>query len=176
MGYGIKLVIPQSSVEKGKQVKVEVKVFAPTKADIELPPDVEPVSCFYEIKTIGEFRQPIKLCFQHNVELTSQDDCKQLAFIRAKGPPPHKFEVVSFDKMYQEFKVNDNYGIINISDFSILAIVWRIIVKAVKQCSYIYAITVFVNQKEESCWEIHAVVTRDLQPFLEVGSHYANFM
>ena len=131
--------------------------------DIELPPDVEPASCFYKIKTIREFRQPINLC-------------KQLAFIRAKGPPPHKFEVVSFDKMYQEFKVNDNYGIINISDFSILAIVWRRIVKAVKQCSYIYAITVFVNQKEESCWEIHAVVTRDLQPFLEVGSHYTKFM
>ena len=174
MGYGIKLVIPQSSVEKGKQVKAEVKVVAPTKADIEIPPDFEPVSCFYEIKTTGEFKQPIKLCLQHNVELTSQEDCKQLAFIRAKGPPPYKFEVVPFDTTNQKFKVNDNSGAIEISNFSILVIVWQKIIhplsKMVKQPPCSYVIAVFVKQMEKSSWEIQAVVTRDLQPYLEVGS------
>ena len=179
MGYGIKLVIPQSSVEKGKQVKVEAKVVTPAKVDIELPPDVEPVSCFYEIKTIGEFKQPIKLCLQHNVKLTSQEDCKKLAFIRAKGPPPYKFEVLPFDTKNQEFKVNDNYGVIKIKDFSILGIVWRrIVLPAINifqpSCSYIIA--VFVKQMEESCWEIQAVVTRDIPPFLEVGSHHTKFI
>ena len=175
MGYGIKLVIPQSSVEKGKQVKAEVKVVAPTKVDIELPPDVEPVSCFYEIKTTGEFREPIELCLQHNVKLTSQEDCKQLAFIRAKGPPPYKFEVVPVHTTDQEFKVNDNSGAIKISEFSILAIVWQKIisplVKIVKQPPCSYVIAVFVKQMRKSCWEIQAVVTKDLETYLEVGSH-----
>ena len=174
MGYGIKVVIPQSSVEKGKEVKAEVKVVAPAKATIELPPNVEPVSCFYEIKTTGEFKQPIKLCLQHNVELNSQKDCKQLAFIKAKGPPPYKFEVVPVHTTNQEFNVNDNSGAIKISDFSILAIVWQKIIDPlvgiIKQppCSYIIA--VFVKLMEKSCWEIQAVVTRDLQPYLEVSS------
>ena len=180
MGYGIKLVIPQYSVEKGKDVKAEVKVVAPAKAAIELPPNVEPVSCFYEIKTTQEFNQPIKLCIQHNVELTSPEDCKQLAFIRAKGPPPYKFEVVPFDTIIQEFKVNDNSGVVQISDFSILVVVWQKLIdplaKVVKQppCSYIIA--VFVKLMEKSCWEIQAVVTKDLQPYLEVDSHSTNII
>ena len=105
MGYGIKLIVPQSSVEKDKQVKVEVKVVGPAKTDIELPPDVEPVSCFYEIKTTLEFKQPIKLCLQHNVKLTSQEDCKQLVFIRAKGPPPCKLEVLFLIQQTKSLKL-----------------------------------------------------------------------
>ena len=179
IGYGIKLVIPQYSVQKGNVVKAEVKVVAPAKKDIELPLDVEPVSCFYEIKTTGEFRQPIKLCIQHNVELTSQEDCKQLAFIRAKGPPPYKFEVVPIHTTNQEFNVNDNSGTIKISNFSVLGIVWQNkkdpqfgIIKQ-PPCSYIIA--VFVKLMEKLCWEILVVVTKDLQPYLEVGGHSTRY-
>ena len=180
MGSGIKLVIPQSSVEKGKTVKVEVEVVSPAKADIGLPPDVEIVSCFYEIKTTGEFKQPIKLSIRHNVEVTSQEDCKQLAFIRAKGPPPYKFEFMPSDKTYQEFKVNDSVGIVQMSDFSILAIVWKMIIdpllNVLKRPSCIYALAVYFKQMEELCWEIQVVVTRDLPDFLNVGSDTTKFI
>ena len=173
MGYGIKLVIPQSSVEKGKQVKAKVNVVAPAKVNIEyFPSDVELVSCFYEIKTTGKFKQPIELCLQHNVEVTSQEQCKQFAFIRAKGPPPYIFEVVPFNTTYPKFKVNDNSGIVNISDFSILGIGWIIdpLVRMLRQPSCSYLIAVFVKYTKQSYWEIHAVITRDLQPFFEVGN------
>ena len=134
------------------------------------------MSCFYEIKTTGEFKQPIKLCLRHNVKLTSQENCKQLAFIRAKGPSPYKFGILPFDTTNQEFKVNDNYGIIKIADFSRLDIVWQRIVLPVvtmfKGPTCCYIIAVFFKQMEESCWEIQAVVTRDLPPFLEIGSHH----
>ena len=182
VGYGIKLFIPESSVEKGKQVKVEVKVIAPTKADIKsFPPDVEPVSCFYEINKItGEFKQPIKLCLQHNVELTSQQDCKQLTFMIAKGPPPYNFELVPFDIANQEFKVNGNSGIIQISDFSRMAIVWQKIIDPLiqmfRQPFWGYVVVVFVKFTKTLYWEVQAVVTKDLQPFLEVGSVNTNFI
>ena len=179
MGYGIKLVIPKYSVQKGNVVKAEVKVVAPAKADIELPPNVEPVSCFYEIKTTGEFRQPIKLCLQHNVELISLEDCKQLAFIRAKGPPPYKFEIVPVHTTNQEFTVNDNSGAIKISDFSVLGIVWQNKkdpqFEIIKQPPCGYIIAVFVKLMEKLCWEIQVVVTKDLQPYLEVSSHSTRY-
>ena len=179
MGFGIKLIIPQFSVEIGKQVKVEVKVVAPAKADIEyFPPDVELVSCLYEIKTTGEFKQSIKLCLQHNVELTLQEQCKQLAFIRAKGPPPYMFEVVPFNTTYPEFNVNDNSGIIKISDFSTLGIGWIIdpLVRMFRKPPCNYLIAVCVKYTKQSYWEIHAVVTKDLQPFFEVCSNHTNFI
>ena len=179
MGYGIKLIIPQFSVEKDKQVKVEVKVVAPAKADIEyFPPDVELVSCFYEIKTTGQFKQSIKLCLQHNVELTSQEQCRQLAFIRAKGPPPYIFEVVPFSTTYPEFNVNDNSGVIKISDFSILGIGWIIdrLVQMFRKPPCNYFIAVLVMYTKQSYWEIRAVVTKDLQSFFEVYSNHTNFI
>ena len=170
--YGLMLVIPPSAVEKKKEIKTEVKVIAPEETDIFLPPDVELVSCFYKIETTGKFSKPIELYLQHNVQLTSQEDCEQLAFIKAKGPPPYKFELLSTD--VQEFRPYDNSGVVRLCDFSPVAVVYlkkkfRKIKSALfRQPSCSYIVTVFFNQMMKYCWEIQAVVTKNLGPFLEV--------
>ena len=168
--HGVMLVIPPSAVEKKKEVKTEVKVVAPEETDIILPPDVELVSCFYKIGTTGKFSKPIELYLQHNVELTSQEECKELAFIKAKGPPPYKFELLPTD--VQEFRPYDNSGVVRLCDFCRFAVVKRKFQKLksalVRQLSCSYIVTVFVKQMMKSCWEIHAVVTKNLGPFLKV--------
>ena len=39
-----------------------------------LPPNVEPVSCFYKIETSASFVKPIELHLQHNVDVASSDN------------------------------------------------------------------------------------------------------
>ena len=168
--YGIKIVIPPSSVEEGEEVKTEVNIVAPKESDIILPPDVELVSCFYKIKTTGKFSRPIKLHIQHNVELKSQEESQQLAFIRAKGGPPYKFEQLSTE-YDQVFRPYDNSGVIEISDFCVLGIVNGNTNTFSRQPSHSYAMTVFFKEKVKFCWEIQAVVTKNLGPFIEVCSY-----
>ena len=170
--YGVKFVIPPSSVEKGQEVKTEVKVVAPEESEIILPPDVELVSCFYKIETMGKFSRPIELHLQHNIELRSQEESQQLAFVKAKGPPPYKFELLPTESD-QMFRPYDNSGVLQISDFSFVGIVIKEIKSALfQQPSRSYVMTVFFKEMEKFCWEIQAVVTKNLGPFLEVWSHH----
>ena len=146
-------------------------MIAPKESEITLPPDVELVSCFYIIETTGEFSKPIELHLQHNVELTSPEECKQLAFIKAKGPPPCKFELLPTD--VQEFRPYDNFGVVRLCNFSPVAVVYikkqlQRIRDLFLQPSYSYVVTVFVKQIRKSCWDIQAVVTKNLGPFLKV--------
>ena len=166
--YGVMLIIPPSAVEKEKKVETKVKVFAPEETDIILPPDVELVSCFYKIETTGKFLKPIELYLQHNVELTSQEECEQLAFIKAKGPPPYKFELLPI-KIDQEFKPNDNSGVIKVSDFSVFSIVKQKLKSLLSRLSSSsYVMTVFFKDTSRTSWVIQAVVTKNLGPFLKV--------
>ena len=160
--YGFMLVIPALAVPKKVKVEAKVNVIAPEEKDIILPPDVEVVSCFYKIETTGKFSKPIKLHLQHNVELTSQEECEQLAFIKAKGQPPYKFEFLSTT---QEFTPCNNSGVIFASDFSVFSLVKEI--KATV-CQERYVMTVLFKHIDKSSWEILAVVTKDLGPFVKV--------
>ena len=164
--YGVKFVIPPSSVELGQRVKTKVKVVAPEESEIILPPDVELVSCFYKIEITGKFSRPIELHIQHNVKLTSQEESQQLAFIKAKEPPPYKFELVPTD-IDQEFKPYDNSGVIKLFHFCVLAGVKRKHEDS-EQPSSSYAMTVFLKRIYKSIWMIQAVITKDLGPFLKV--------
>ena len=165
--YGVKFVIPPSSVEEGQEVILEVSIVSSKKSDIILPPDVELVSCFYKIKTTGKFFRPIKLHLQHNVQLRSQEESLQLAFIRANGPPPYKFELLptEYDQL---FRPNDNFGVIEIIDFCVMGIIQKIMSLLFPLPPCCYAMTVFFKEMDTFCWEVQAVVTKNLGPLLEV--------
>ena len=149
--HGVMLVIPPSAVEKKEEVKTEIKVVAPEESDIILPPDVEVVSCFYKIETTEKFSKPIELHLQHNVELTSQEECEQLVFIKAKGPPPYKFELLPKG---QEFRPYDNSAVVRLRDFTPVAVVYKKLQKIksalFQQPSFSYVVTVFVKQMMKS--------------------------
>ena len=170
LDYGVKFVIPPSSVKVGQEVTIEVRVVAPEESEITIPPDVELVSCFYKIETTGKFSRPIELHLQHNVELKSQAESQQLAFITAKGAPPYKFEFLPTD-INQNFKPYDNSGVVKASDFSLFGAVKQKL-KAVV-CPLLassYAMTVFCKHMSTSSWAIQAVITKNLGPFLKVVS------
>ena len=166
--YGVKFIIPPSSVQEGQEVKIEVNVVSLEESEIILPPDVELISCFYNINTKGTFSKPIKLHLQHNVMLRSQEESQQLVFIIANGPPPYKFELLptEYDKVFRPY---DNFGVIEIPHFCLIAIVIKKITRFLFRRSYV--MTVFFKEVKKFCWEIQAVFTKNLGPFLEVCIH-----
>ena len=167
--YGVKFVIPPSSVEVGREVITEVKVVVPEESQITLPHDVELVSCFYKIEITGKFSRPIELHLQHNVEIRSVEVSQQLAFITAKGPPPYKFELVPID-INQMFKPHDNSGVVKAFDFCVYGIVKWLKAAFCLQPSSSYAMTVFLKRILNFSWVVQAVITKNHGPFIKVIS------
>ena len=167
--YGVKFVIPPSSVKEGQKITIEVKVVAPEESEIILPLDIELVSCFYKIKTTGKFSKPIEVHLQHNVEITSEEESLELAFMKAKGPPPYKFELLPND-INQVFKPYDNFGVVKAFDFCVLAGCMRKRKRKDVLLSSSYAMTVFFKYTTKFTWVIQAVITKDLGPFIKVFS------
>ena len=166
--YGVKFVIPPSSVEVGQEVTTDVKLVTPEESEIILPPDVELVSCLYQIETKGKFSRSIELHLQHNVEIRSQEENQKLAFITAEGPSPYKFELVPIDKN-REFKPNEISGVIKVSDFTVFgAVKQKLETSLCQQLSSSYAMTVFFKHNLKSSWAIQAVIMKNLGPFIKV--------
>lgn len=166
LDYGVKFVIPPSSVQEGQSIDTEVQVVTPNDRDAELPSNVESVSCFYSFQTSTKFSKPVELHLQHNVELTSQDGSKRLAFIISKGPPPYRFEV---SDAKQHFNVHNNSGTILVSDVDFISgIVWIKSVDAPIPV-YSYVMTLYLKKIMECCWQLKLVITPNLGPFIEVS-------
>ena len=174
--YGVKLVIPSSSVQENRSIDTTVQI---VKSDvISLPPNVEPVSCFYKIGTSGSFVKPIKLHLQHNVDVTSSDN-RRLAFITSSGSPPYQFEFCDIND--QMFDPNDNSGVVHISHFSthVFGIVWlKNVVDTlgkVLRPNRSYAMTPFYKQIDDH-WQLKVVITQNLGPFFEVINYKYYFI
>ena len=163
--YGVKLVIPPSSVQENQSIDTTVQIVKSSDVHVmtSLPANVEPVSCFYKIEASGSFVKPIELHLQHNVDVTSSDN-RRLAFVTSSGSPPYQFEFCDIND--QTFDPNDNSGVVHLSHFSVIGIVWRIIDKVLPNRSY--ALTPFYKQIDDHCWQIQIVITKNLGPFLEV--------
>ena len=168
--YGIKLVIPSSSVQESQSIDTTVEIVKSADVMTSLPANVEPVSCFYKIEASGSFVKPIELHLQHNVDVTSSDN-RRLAFVTSSGSPPYRFEFCDIND--QTFDPNDNSGVVRLSHFSIIGvigIVWRIVDKVLPNRSY--ALTPFYKQIDDHCWQIQIVITKNLEPFLEVINYF----
>ena len=167
--YGVKLVIPPSSVQENQSIDTTVQI---VKSDVlsSLPPNMEPISCFYKIEASGSFVKPIQLHLQHNVDVTSSDKTR-LAFVTSSGLPPYQFEFCDIND--QTFDSNDNSGVVRLSHFSIIGIVWKIVdtLGKVLHPNKSYAMTPFYKQIDNHCWQIQIVITKNHEPFFEVISN-----
>ena len=164
--YGVKLVIPPFSMQNNESVVITVQIVDSDSSDIELPQNVQLVSCLYEIKSSGIFRKPIELHLQHNVDIVSQNDSKRLIFVTSDGPPPYRFKI-SDDE--QHFNFNDNSGLIKVSHFTKFGIAWLLrIASKFRQPVRSYTMTLFYKEFTKPCWQVIIVITKNLGPFQTV--------
>ena len=160
--FGVKLVIPSSSVQEDQSIDTTVQI---VDSDLALPPNVEPVSCFYKI-TSEMFIEPIDLYVQHNVDLSVCDN-RRLAFVTSSGSPPYELE---FYDEYQAFDPNDNSGVVRISHFSthVFGIVWKVFDAVGDMLSPVtsYAMTPFYKQMNDNCCKSKLLLLKTLVHFL----------
>ena len=159
---GFQVIIPPLSVEEGKKVNMKVQVISPTISNVKTPGKVNVVSCVYKVDTDETFSHPVKFCLQHNIDIKPHMEAQELVFLRAFGPPPHSF----FEVESQPLDHNDSSycGAVQVSASSVLLAVGS---RSSQTCRY--AMTIFFKQITNTSWQIKAVITKDLGPFVEVS-------
>ena len=166
--YGLKLEIPSYSFINmiSNDIRFIVQVFA--SGPFILPStDVNPVSCFFWIKTMKKVNKPIKVYIEH----CAAGDIRNLNFAIAHLDikPPYTFEL---SNARQEFSVTNNFGAIYVNDFSIFSIIW----KRLRGQVFRYVWMLYYRRIQVDIWEIDIIVTKDLGPFLQrIQSDYKNW-
>ena len=169
--YGLKLEIPSYSFMNmiSNDIRFIVQVFA--SGSFILPSNVDPVSCFYWIRTIGEVNRPIKVYIEH-CAVGDIQYIRNLNFAIAHFDiePPYIFQL---SNARQEFSVANNFGAIYVNDFSIFSIIWK---RLRGHQVFRYVWMVYYRQIQVDIWEIDIIVTKDLGPFLQrIQSDYKNW-
>ena len=162
--HGFQAIIPPLSVGQGKKVNMKVQVISPAITNIKTTVKVNLVSCIYKVDIDNShqtFSRPVKFCLQHNADIKPDMEAQELVFLRAFGPPPHIF----FEVDGQSLHHNDNRysGMVQVSASSVL-----VAVGSRSSQRYRYSMTVFFKEITNTSWQIKAVMTKDLGPFVEV--------
>lgn len=87
---GISIFIPENSVRVEETIGVVIQPsFSGTFAG---PADLEPVSPAYLVKTEGEaqLQRDITVKIQHNASIETEEDCKDLFFLKASSSPSYR--------------------------------------------------------------------------------------
>ena len=168
--YGMKLIIPPSAVPHDiQQITIAVQVIA--SGPLVLPSNCHPISCFYWIQSTHNFLKPVEIHLEHHAELLTEEDSQELGFIVSPSnefsSPPYRFQF--FDGVNSIFPVGSCYGIIKVTEFSILSIALGKI-RAAFSIHFRYIWMVYYRQTQANTWELHVVVTKDLGPFLQVSN------
>ena len=159
-------------MQDNQNIDTTVQIVDSNTSDIELPQGVQLVSCIYEVQSSGIFLKPVELHLQHNVNVMSQNDRKRLVFITSYGSPPKYFKI-SDDE--QHFGINDNSGLIKVSNSSKFGIAWLLRTASdflQPICSY--AMILCYKGVKKSCWQIKIVITKNLGPFQVVSMLASN--
>ena len=175
---GIKIVIPPSAVPKDispsavpKDNRIDVYIHLLPSGSFILPTDCQPISCFYWIQCSRKFCKQVEAHLQHHAEL-SDDDSEDLDFIVSSSPKsslPYQFQFANKDNNVT-FPVGSKRGVIHtnqIDESTVFAIVWKKTNPKLGN-DFIYTWMVYHRQIKITIWELHVVVTKDLEPFKQV--------
>ena len=166
--YGIQLHFPKKYMDKEISITVSLKTL---DDEYSLPESSDLVSAVYGLCVSGELPSPVTVEIQHCVPIRDSNIASGLSFVRSetKHGPPYKFKVIEGG----QFKPDTFYGKIDLTHFSIIAIVrfFRCILGV--SDSSIYCTSVYKRQSSRTraptTYEVHVMVTKDLAAHLTVN-------
>lgn len=135
---GISIFIPENSIPDecigDKDEGIELFILPAFSGPFAGHEDLEPVSPAYLIKTNKElkFKRDITVRIKHNACLVTEQDCKDLVFMRADSTPLHRGPLFGPIYVFHElnrskvrFSLEDGpFGEVRINQFS-LFMIWR---------------------------------------------------
>ena len=161
--HGIFMHFPESETER--EIATTVKSLNISSDDCVLPGDAELVSAVYQIH-VSEALPAVDLEIQHCVHLSNHDEALSMKFVHSntKQGPPYHFTVIDGG----QFEPLTRYGKIKLSSFSKIALV--VFLKRLFTPPVIYATNLFRTLTSPGKYEVHVVVTKDLNDTITVGS------
>ena len=165
--YGIKVIIPPSAVPHDIQ-RITISVQVIGSGPFVFPSHCQPISCFYWIQSTCKFLKPVEVHLEHHAEILSEEDSQECRFIVSteSSSPPYRFQIS--DRINSIFPVGSSYGIIKVAKFSFFFIGWIQKIRANFSNRFRYVWMVYYRQSHENDWDLHVVVTKNLELFLQV--------
>lgn len=151
---GLKLHVPEGALPEGEGCKIEIK--AGVAGQFEFPVDYQLVSYVYWLSCPKKFLKPVTLEIRHCASIQAS-----LQFVIAKCSQPElPYKFRALDK--GAFSSHSSYGSINISQFSLIALISRRPRR--------YYSTFYCSQIGAKKWQVDIVITLNLPAHLEVSN------
>ena len=158
---GLKLHVPEGALPEEEGCKIEIK--ACLAGQFEFPVDYQLVSYVYWLSCPKKFLKPVTLEIRHCASIRDFSQCSSLQFVIAKCSQPElPYKFRALDK--GAFSPHSSYGSINISQFSLVALISSIL------WPRRYYSTFYCSRIGAKKWQVDIVVTLNLPAHLEVSN------
>ena len=159
--HGIFMHFPESDTKT--KITTTVSSLNISSDDCMLPDGAELVSAVYQIHASEALPSPVDVKIQHCVHLSNHDEALSMRFVHSNSEqgPPYHFTVVNGG----QFEPNKRYGKIKLSSFCNIALVFF---KRLFKTRVICATNLFWRQPSPEKYEVHVVVTEDLENTITV--------
>lgn len=117
--HEVTVTVPAGAIPKGR--KGELKFAATLYAPVKFAPNVIPMSAIIWLCMDVELQKPIKLCLPHYVCVKTITDVNNLCFAKM----PHMSEGLMKITDGGKFKVEEKFGVLDISHFCYYCIVFK---------------------------------------------------
>ena len=127
---GISIDIPEGSISPDESVDLLIQPCF--SGSFEIPKDMKPASPAYLIETSEQIvlKKPLTMKMQHSVKLQSQEDCKNIVFLRASSDPVYRgsnpvYVFKEVEDVRGTFTIKSQFGEVALTNFSW----WRAFIK-----------------------------------------------
>ena len=117
---GITIDVPEGSISPDESVDLLIQPCF--SGSFEIPKDMKPASPAYLIETSKQIvlKKPLKMKMQHSVKLQTEEDCKNILFLRASSDPDYRgvYTFKEVEDVKGTFTLNSQFGEVALTNFS----------------------------------------------------------
>ena len=120
---GIRIDIPEGTISPDESVDLLIQPCF--SGSFEIPEDMEPASPAYLIETSEQIvlKKPLMMKMQHSVKLQTEEDCKNVVFLRASSNPEYRgsnpvYVFKEVEDVRGTFTIENQFGEVALTNFS----------------------------------------------------------
>ena len=174
---GLKLHMPERNTSDGAPLQVHLQTCL--AGQFSFPPESEPVSAVYHVAASSKLGKPITMEVQHCANIRNHKDLACLSIVTCVTVAQTLSLPYQFSYMKKaSFSQHSSYGCVqlNHNQLGFVAVVKRkvkritIFLSLEVPCRYRLQV-IYTQAASENEWIVHLIITRDHEPWLQVGPH-----